>query len=297
MEQTQQDRAVRKGELFGNVVMVALFVFLVPWSIWADIVAFIGGSIPLLPIEFTGFNLVRGIVWSAVTTPILIAGTAALAALSAAAVAWLYESLSNRPAGVSNTVPPKSSPPPPRPAPVRSPPGGLTYVEVLDGWRDSARRVGEVPNETSLRQVSEGTLAHLSDCLGWWLNARQGTAGGPPQFPDARILLGPQSDDFMRVGWALAHYESEQGWTVPGATRVDVAAFAVFAHPLAGLVPASQWDRYPLRGLWCSDFVGPDSVPPETATALADLNYSSFCRCLGYRLARTGLDQAASTRT
>jgi hypothetical protein len=40
------------------------------WSLWAIIVAFAGGDVPLLPIHFSGFDLIRGLAWLFIAAPI-----------------------------------------------------------------------------------------------------------------------------------------------------------------------------------------------------------------------------------
>jgi hypothetical protein len=40
------------------------------WSAWATWVAFFGGDIPLLPIHFTGFSLLRGAAWLFFADPV-----------------------------------------------------------------------------------------------------------------------------------------------------------------------------------------------------------------------------------
>ena len=52
------------------------------WSAWATAVAFIGGDIPLLPIHFTGFNLVRGVAWLFFADPVLVGVMSVVLALA-----------------------------------------------------------------------------------------------------------------------------------------------------------------------------------------------------------------------
>ena len=47
----------------GTTVTVILALIAVALCIWATVIAFVGGTLPIVPITFTGFSLIRGLLW------------------------------------------------------------------------------------------------------------------------------------------------------------------------------------------------------------------------------------------
>ena len=62
-------------EAGGSAVVTAVSVILAVsfgvWITWVTVTAFIGGQAPFFPIEFSGFNLVRGLLWLFIADPII----------------------------------------------------------------------------------------------------------------------------------------------------------------------------------------------------------------------------------
>ena len=54
------------------MVAVPLAVVLAIWTIWISITAFIGGQAPWFFVDFSGVNVIRGILWLIIVDPIVV---------------------------------------------------------------------------------------------------------------------------------------------------------------------------------------------------------------------------------
>lgn len=61
---TVRDEKVKRfATAVGQTVTVILALIAVALCVWATVIAFVGGTLPLVPITFTGFSLIRGLLW------------------------------------------------------------------------------------------------------------------------------------------------------------------------------------------------------------------------------------------
>ena len=59
----RDERVQRFASAVGQTVTVILALIAVALCMWATVIAFVGGTLPIVPITFTGFSLIRGLLW------------------------------------------------------------------------------------------------------------------------------------------------------------------------------------------------------------------------------------------
>lgn len=59
----RDEKVKRFATAVGQTVTVILALIAMALCIWATVIAFVGGTLPIIPITFTGFSLMRGLLW------------------------------------------------------------------------------------------------------------------------------------------------------------------------------------------------------------------------------------------